>query len=110
MTDTPDLSPLFAPFTCKTMRLRNRIVMSPMTRQFAPDGVLDGAVDDYYERRAAGGTGLIITEGTAVGHPVAHYSRNIPHFYARRAGAHIGAAGQCRGRHIRCVDTPILVA
>lgn len=85
MTDIPDLSPLFAPFTCKTMRLRNRIVMSPMTRQFAPDGVLDGAVDDYYARRAAGGTGLIITEGTAVGHPVAHYSRNIPHFYGEAA-------------------------
>lgn len=85
MTDIPALSPLFAPFTCKTMRLRNRIVMSPMTRQFAPDGVLDGSVDDYYARRAAGGTGLIITEGTAVGHPVAHYSRKIPHFYGETA-------------------------
>lgn len=85
MTDIHALSPLFAPFTCKTMRLRNRIVMSPMTRQFAPDGVLDGSVDDYYARRAAGGTGLIITEGTAVGHPVAHYSRKIPHFYGETA-------------------------
>ena len=85
MTDTPDLSPLFAPFACKTMRLRNRIVMSPMTRQFAPDGVLEPAVDDYYARRAAGGTGLIITEGTAVGHPVAHYSSKIPHFYGEAA-------------------------
>jgi 2,4-dienoyl-CoA reductase-like NADH-dependent reductase (Old Yellow Enzyme family) len=82
---TPDLSPLFQPFKCKSLDLRNRIVMSPMTRQFAPDGVLIEEVDDYYGRRAAGGTGLIITEGTAVDHDVAHYSAKIPHFYGHAA-------------------------
>ncbi|MET0376469.1 MAG: 12-oxophytodienoate reductase, partial [Rhizorhabdus sp.] len=85
MTDKTDLSPLFTPFQCKSLQLRNRIVMSPMTRQFAPDGVLVEEVDDYYARRAAGGTGLIITEGTAIDHDVAHYSAKIPHFYGDAA-------------------------
>jgi 2,4-dienoyl-CoA reductase-like NADH-dependent reductase (Old Yellow Enzyme family) len=85
LSQNTDLSPLFQPFACKSLKLRNRIVMSPMTRQFAPGGVLVEEVDDYYARRAAGGTGLIITEGTAVDHPVAHYSAKIPHFYGTSA-------------------------
>lgn len=80
-----NLSPLFQPFALKSLSLRNRVVMSPMTRQFAPGGVLIDDVDGYYARRAAGGTGLIITEGTAVDHEVAHYSAKIPHFYGDAA-------------------------
>ena len=30
---------LFRPFRCKTLELANRIVMAPMTRMRAPDGV-----------------------------------------------------------------------
>lgn len=78
---TPDLSPLFAPFTCKSLHLRNRIAMSPMTREFAQDGVLVDEVDGYYARRATGGAGLIVTEGTAVDHPVSHATGKIPYFY-----------------------------
>jgi 2,4-dienoyl-CoA reductase-like NADH-dependent reductase (Old Yellow Enzyme family) len=78
---TPDLSPLFTPFTCKSLHLRNRIVMSPMTREFAQDGVLVNEVDGYYARRATGGAGLIVTEGTAVDHPVSHATGKIPYFY-----------------------------
>ncbi|MBV9842730.1 MAG: NADH:flavin oxidoreductase [Sphingomonadaceae bacterium] len=81
MTSTPDLSALFSPFALKSLRLRNRIVMSPMTRQFSPGGVPIVDVDGYYARRAAGGTALVITEGIAVDHPVSHYSAKIPHFY-----------------------------
>lgn len=80
-----DLSPLFQPFALKSLTLRNRVVMSPMTRQFAPGGVLVEDVDGYYARRAAGGTGLIITEGTAIDHEVAQYSAKIPHFYGEAA-------------------------
>lgn len=47
--------------------IKNRIVMSPMLMGF---GQLDGCVTeklmDYYEERAKGGTGLIITEITRV--------------------------------------------
>lgn len=54
---------LFRPFALGNLTLRNRVVMAPMTREMAPGGVPDAAVAAYYARRAAGGVGLIITEG-----------------------------------------------
>jgi 2,4-dienoyl-CoA reductase-like NADH-dependent reductase (Old Yellow Enzyme family) len=80
-----DLSPLFTPVRIGSFTLANRIVMAPMTREFAPGGVLGPDAADYYKRRAAGGVGLIITEGTSVGHPVAHHTSRVPHFYGTEA-------------------------
>ena len=84
--------PLFEPLTIGTMHLANRIVTAPMTRSRAPNGLLEADVVAYYARRAASGTGLIITEGTVVEHDVAHYSTLVPHFY--------GAAGLSRWREV----------
>jgi 2,4-dienoyl-CoA reductase-like NADH-dependent reductase (Old Yellow Enzyme family) len=52
-----DVGPLFRPLQVKTLRLENRVVMSPMTRSFAPNGVLEPEMTDYYRRRAEGGDG-----------------------------------------------------
>lgn len=47
--------------------LRNRVVMSAMSRSFADaDHCPTQAVQDYYEKRALGGAGLILTEGTII--------------------------------------------
>jgi N-ethylmaleimide reductase len=47
--------------------LRNRTVMSAMSRGFASEGHLaTPAMRDYYKRRADGGAGLILTEGTII--------------------------------------------
>ena len=54
---------LFTPWALGRLRLRNRIVMAPMTRERATDGAPGPDVLAYYARRAQGGTGLIITEG-----------------------------------------------
>lgn len=58
---------LFSPMKIGTCDIKNRIVMSPMLMGF---GQLDGCATDklieYYEERAKGGTGLIITEITRV--------------------------------------------
>lgn len=51
--------------------LKNRLVMAPMTRSRAEGGVPTDAMAEYYRRRAAGGIGLIITEGVLVDHPLA---------------------------------------
>ncbi|WP_159097888.1 NADH:flavin oxidoreductase [Aminobacter sp. MSH1] len=55
----------FSPLTLGAVRLKNRIVMAPLTRQMADD---DGSPNDemvaYYARRARGGVGMIVTEGT----------------------------------------------
>jgi 2,4-dienoyl-CoA reductase-like NADH-dependent reductase (Old Yellow Enzyme family) len=32
------IEPLFRPFRLKSLTLRNRIVMAPMTRSFSPNG------------------------------------------------------------------------
>ncbi|WNF28040.1 NADH:flavin oxidoreductase [Streptomyces sp. C11-1] len=72
---------LSRPFSVRGLTARNRIAMAPMTRQFAPDGVPGRDVADYYTRRAAGGVGLIITEGTYVGHDSAGSSDRVPRFH-----------------------------
>ncbi|WP_053852357.1 NADH:flavin oxidoreductase [Streptomyces sp. NRRL B-24085] len=59
----------------------NRIVMAPMTRSFSPGGVPGENVASYYSRRAAAGVGLIVTEGTYVGHESAGQSDSIPRFH-----------------------------
>ena len=47
--------------------LRNRTVMSAMSRGFASEGHHPNqAMQDYYVRRAAAGAGLILTEGTFI--------------------------------------------
>jgi len=59
--------------------LRNRTVMSAMSRGFAtPDHLVTDAMRDYYAARAAGGAGLILTEGTII-HPSGDGWNNAPH-------------------------------
>lgn len=78
-------SALFTPFTAAKLSLPNRIVMAPMTRSQSPGGVPDEAVVAYYRRRAEGGVGLIITEGTAINHPAAVSGARIPRFHGQDA-------------------------
>jgi len=71
---------LFKPFTVKNLSLPNRIVMAPMTRTKSPGGIPGPEVAAYYRRRAEGGVGLIVTEGTYVS-PAAGFHPAVPHFY-----------------------------
>jgi 2,4-dienoyl-CoA reductase-like NADH-dependent reductase (Old Yellow Enzyme family) len=59
--------------------------MAPMTRTFCPGGVPNDKVVEYYRRRAAAGVGLIITEGTTVGHKAANGYPNVPRFHGEDA-------------------------
>jgi len=77
--------PLFQPFTLVNLTLRNRIVMAPMTRSQSPNGVPGENVAAYYRRRAEGGVGLIVTEGTSIPHPVAVFYPDVPRFYGADA-------------------------
>jgi 2,4-dienoyl-CoA reductase-like NADH-dependent reductase (Old Yellow Enzyme family) len=74
-------APLFTPFKLKNLTLPNRIVMAPMTRSKSPNQIPGQDVAAYYGRRAAGGVGLIITEGVAPDHPVALNDHNVPNFH-----------------------------
>lgn len=66
-----DTEVLYTPFKSGPLRLRNRFVMAPMTRNFSPNGVPSEGVADYYRRRAEADVGLIVTEGVGVDHPAA---------------------------------------
>ena len=72
---------LFRPFEVKSLKLPNRIVMAPMTRSFSPGGIPTSDVAAYYRRRAEGGVGLIVTEGTVVERPAARNDANVPVFH-----------------------------
>ena len=75
-------SPLFRPFASKKLSLANRLVMAPMTRSKSPDSIPGADVAAYYRRRAEGGVGLIITEGTTVDRPAASNDTNVPDFHS----------------------------
>ena len=76
---------LFQPFRLKSLALKNRIVMAPMTRSFSPGGIPTPQVAEYYARRATGEVGLIVSEGTVVDRPAASNDPDIPHFYGEKS-------------------------
>jgi 2,4-dienoyl-CoA reductase-like NADH-dependent reductase (Old Yellow Enzyme family) len=72
---------LFEPFRLKGLTLPNRIVMAPMTRSKSPEQIPGADVAAYYRRRAEGGVGLILTEGTSPEHRSASNDANVPGFF-----------------------------
>lgn len=81
----PDSDTLFRPFELGSLRLKNRIVMAPMTRSFAPEGIPGEPNAAYYRRRAEGGVGLILSEGTVIDRPASRNEAGIPFFHGERA-------------------------
>ena len=83
LLDGADVSSLFSPVSAAGLKLRNRLVMAPMTRQFSPDGIPGADVAAYYGRRASS-LGLLITEGTYVDEGAGGSDR-VPRFFGERA-------------------------
>ena len=64
-TQTLHAHPALAPVQLGGHVLRNRLAVAPMTRVSArPDGTPTAEMADYYTEFAAGGFGLVISEGT----------------------------------------------
>lgn len=62
---------IFTPLTIKNMTIRNRVAMPPMGTNYG--GAMGDFTEEhvqYYEKRAKGGTGLIIVENACVDFPV----------------------------------------
>jgi 2,4-dienoyl-CoA reductase-like NADH-dependent reductase (Old Yellow Enzyme family) len=94
---------LFSPFRLKSLALPNRIVMAPMTRSKSPGQIPGADVARYYRRRAEGGTGLIITEGTSPEHRSASNDANVPAFFGEaslQGWANVVKAVKDAGGHI----------
>lgn len=64
--DAPVRRPMFAPFTLRSLKLKNRIVVSPMAQYKAVDGCPTDWHLVHYGERAKGGAGLVVTEMTCV--------------------------------------------
>lgn len=96
-------SALFTPFLLGSLALRNRVVMAPMTRNLSPGNIPNDAVVAYYRRRAAGGVGLIVTEGTCVNHIAANGYHDVPYFWGAErlaAWAQVAEAAHAEGAKI----------
>ncbi|KZZ43188.1 MAG: NADH:flavin oxidoreductase [Saccharospirillaceae bacterium] len=76
---------LFQPIELGPLSLKNRIVMAPMTRTYSPGNVANDMVAAYYAKRAENEVGLIITEGTCVGHKAANGYPRVPFIYGDEA-------------------------
>ena len=79
------VAPLFQPLSVRKLTLRNRVVMSAMTRSFSPGGVPGEDVAAYYARRAENEVGLILTEGVGVDDPAALDNPRIPVMHGEAA-------------------------
>ncbi len=84
-SNTNNTEVLFKPFNYGSLSLKNRIVMAPMTRQMSPNNIPNEHNAEYYAKRAKGGVGLIITEGTLVNHKAANAYENAPHIHGETA-------------------------
>jgi 2,4-dienoyl-CoA reductase-like NADH-dependent reductase (Old Yellow Enzyme family) len=84
-TRAPNVDVLFTPFPFGRQTLPNRIVMAPMTRSKSPGNIPGEDVAAYYRRRAEGGVGLIVTEGTHPDFTGAHGYPDVPNFHGEQA-------------------------
>lgn len=78
---------LFTPFNAGALKLKNRIVMAPMTRSFSPGHVPGADVAAYYRRRAEGSVGLILSEGVSPNAVTATGTPNVPNVVTPEAKA-----------------------
>ncbi|KAJ4826370.1 12-oxophytodienoate reductase 3 [Turnera subulata] len=70
---------LFSPYKMGKFNLSHRVVLAPMTRCRALNGIPNAAMAEYYSQRSTPG-GFLITEGTAVSSTAAGFP-HIPGIY-----------------------------
>jgi anthraniloyl-CoA monooxygenase len=65
-TESVRRAPMFAPFRLRDLKLKNRVVVSPMAQYKAVDGCPNDWHFAHYAERAKGGAGLVYIEMTCV--------------------------------------------
>ncbi|KAL5065804.1 hypothetical protein RYX36_027541 [Vicia faba] len=71
---------LFSPYKLSNFNLSHRVVLAPMTRCRALNGIPNDALAEYYSQRSSSG-GLLITEGTSIS-PSASGFPHVPGIYS----------------------------
>jgi N-ethylmaleimide reductase len=76
------MSTLFSPTRVGAIQVANRVVMAPLTRNRAPEGIPTALMAEYYAQRAdpVTGAGLIVSEATAIS-PQAQGYADVPGLY-----------------------------
>ena len=73
-----ELKYLFNPIQIRSVEIKNRVVMAPMgTNLASPEGDVTQSQIAYYEARARGGVGLIITEDATIGPNYIHNTTSL---------------------------------
>lgn len=67
---------LLSPIKIGNLEIRNRVVMAPMTNNFAQDGFITERMIHFYAERAKGGVGLVTVEDGIVDFPVGNNAQN----------------------------------
>jgi anthraniloyl-CoA monooxygenase len=80
-SETLRRAPMFAPFQLRDLRLKNRVVVSPMAQYRAVDGCPTDWHFAHYAERAKGGAGLLHIEMTCVS-PEGRITPGCTGFYA----------------------------
>ena len=65
---------LFEPCKIGKLELANRIVMPPISTNFAKEGLVTDRMVDYYAERGRGGVGLIVVEDAIVDTPIGNHT------------------------------------
>lgn len=80
-----EVEALFQPFFGRKLALATRVVMAPMNRNLALEGVPVPEMAAYYRRRAERQVGLIISEAATIDDEAAADDSGMPHFYGGAA-------------------------
>lgn len=101
-----EIDMLFSPFQHRKLVLRSRLVMAPLPRRYAVNGVPTPEMLLYYTRRAEHMVGLVVTEPVAVNDAAAD-DVGMAHFYG--GAALRGWKSICRAVHaMNCRMAPQL--
>lgn len=101
---------VFSPFTIRGLTLRNCVVFPPIATNFAGEGgEVTPYIKRYYERRAEGGTGLVIVENANVDPPGRNGERQL-RIDDERSDGGAGSGGPVgRPREVRRGDAEAFV-
>ncbi|MFZ3130534.1 MAG: FAD-dependent oxidoreductase, partial [Desulfosporosinus sp.] len=67
---------ILSPIKIGNLEIRNRVVMAPMTNNFAQEGFITERMIHFYVERAKGGVGLVTVEDGIVDFPIGNNAKN----------------------------------
>ena len=67
---------LLSPIKIGNLEIKNRVIMAPMTNNYAKDGFVTEKMIGFYEERAKGGVGIVTVEDGIIDFPIGNNAKN----------------------------------